>query len=279
MFDKIRSTKAYHRYFGPDGDGGGDPSGEPKEVVLLPVRDDSGRTVYKSAEGVSFFTQEHLNQAIGTARVEARKKIEGEKSALQQTLESVKKEAEEKGMNVDALSAKITELEEATMTAEELGKKRAKDLETQFTTERDQLKKQVDHFQGMFREERISTEIAGACAAHKAISVETLAPLIRAHTELVEERDRKGVVLGYKAVVHFTDKDDEGNPVVRDLPIPDAVKRMREMTDRFGHLFFHESESGTGASTLYGQSKEQANGGPTSGDQASFDKWAAQQGI
>jgi len=118
-----------------------------------------------------------------------------------------------------------------------------------------------------------------ACSAHKAVSMETLAPLIRAHTELVPEKNAKKEVIGYKAVVHYRDKDDDGNDVVRDLSIPDAVKRMRETPDRFGHLFYHESEPGSGQSTLLGKSETTAAGPLQEGKttQEAFNKWADEQ--
>lgn len=263
--------KAYRRYM----------DGELKEFTIVETKDEkTGRTVFKTSDGVTFFTQDHMNTEIGNARKDARAKMEKEQTELQKTLEAMKKEAEEKGMNVDALSAKIKELEEANLTADQLTERRLKDLETGFAAKEKALQDQVAHFAGMFREERITTEITNACTAHKAVSTETLAPLIRANTELVEEKDRKGATTGYKVVVHFPDRDEENKPVVRDLSVSDAVKRMREMTDRFGHLFLHESEPGSGQSTLHGQSEGAGNGPlPENATQEQYNAWAEKQGF
>lgn len=284
---KFLSAKAYRRYMDGEGEGGegegdGGGTGDPnqgEEVTVLAVKDDKGRVTYKSAEGKPFFTQEHLNTEIGNARKAARQKVEGEKSGLQTQLEEMRTEAQEKGINVDALTTKIQELEESSLTADELAAKRAKDLEEQFAVEKTQLTKQAEEAMGLFRNERISTEISNACTLHKVVSQETVAPLIRAQTELVEEKDRKGNITGYKAVVHFDDRDDEGKPVQRDLSVGDAVKRMREMVDRFGHLFVHETEPGSGQSTLFGQAPGAGDGplveGKTSQEQ--FNAWADKQ--
>lgn len=277
--------RAYRRYMegeggGEGGEGGGGQPNQGEEITLIGVKDPkTGYTTYKTSDGKPFYTQEHMNTEIGNARKTARQKVESEKTELQTQLEQMRAEAEEKGMNVDALNDKLKELEEQSMTAEELAAKRAQDLEKQFSAEREDLQKQVDHAMGMFREERISTEITNACAQHKAVNTETVAPLVRAHTELVAEKDKKGKVTGYKAVVHFPDRDEEGNDVVRDLSISDAVKRMRETTDRFGHLFYHESEPGSGQSTLLGQPKGAGQGPLVEGkiSQDQFNQWAEAQ--
>lgn len=270
-------VKGYHRYLEGEGDGGGTDPNQGEEVTLLAVKDaKTGQITYRTSDGKPFFTQEHMNTEIGNARKEARKKVETEKSELQSALEEMRAAAEEKGQNVDALSEKIKELEEQSMTAEELASKRATDLEKQFTVEREALKKEANQAMELFRNERITTEISQACSAHKAVSMETIAPLVRVHTELVAEKNAKKEVTGYKAVVHFPDKDDDGKDVIRDLSISDAVKRMREMPDRFGHLFLHETEPGSGQTTLLGQPQSSANSplleGKVSQDQ--FNKWA-----
>lgn len=276
MFNKFKAVKAYRKY----------TEGDNKEIVLIPVKDEkTGKTVYKTEEGAVFFTQDHMNYEISNARKSARQVVEAEKSNLQKELEQMRTEAEEKGLNVDALSNKIKELEEANMTAEELSAKRTKELEARFNAEREGLQKQASQYQSLYAEERITTEINNACIAHKAVAsagsanpYEIITPLIRANTELVAEKDRKGEVTGYKVVVHFTEKDAEGQTITTDLSVHDAVKRMREMPERFGPLFLHETEEGSGRTTLYGKTESSSLDEKTT-TQAQFDAKMKAMGL
>ena len=264
----------------------GDPPAGDESVVLMPVKDPStGKVTYKTADGKPFFTQEHLNTLVGDARVTARKQVEGEKSEIQRELEKLRAEAQDKGLNVDALNQRIKEMEEANMTAEQLSERRVNDLTTQFKDTEKKLLSERDKAMALFTEEKIGTEIIRACAEHKAISADQIGPLIRGNTELVPQLNSKKEITGYKAIVRFNDRDEEGKEVTRELSISDAVKRMREMDDRYGNLFLNERESGSGASgTLFNNGGGGTGGGgkvPTPGkmSQAEWNAYAEANGL
>src|SRR5690606_9268331 len=53
----------------------------------------------------------------------------------------------------------------------------------------------------------------------------------------------------HTAMVRFQDKDKDGKSIVVKLPVPEAVKRMKELPEDFGYLFEAHTKGGVGGAS------------------------------
>jgi len=259
---------------------GEDPPSDPTIPVKVVKDEASGREVYVAPDGRRLFTQEHLNTEIGEARKKTRSQLEAEKGTLLDELKTTRTQLQEKGQNVDVLSQRISELEEAALTVEERAQRSLSEIQKELENERKLRETEVTQAKALFANERITNEIAAAATKHKAVSSQQIAAIIRGNTEFREVKDRKGAHAGYEAIVKFNDVEDE-KPVVRELSIDAAVKRMREMTVDYGNLFQSETKPGGGNTTLFGGPMSEQGGPsyvPGAGmTQEQFNKWRESQ--
>jgi hypothetical protein len=90
---------------------------------------------------------------------------------------------------------------------------------------------------------------------NKAVSVEQIAAILTPKTKLVEKLDDGGRPTGtFEPRVKFADTDKNDKPIVLDITVPEAVKRMREL-DRYANLFEETKKSGIGGSGSYKSGK------------------------
>ncbi len=76
---------------------------------------------------------------------------------------------------------------------------------------------------------------------------------MHSHTRLVEDLDAEGRSTGeFIPKVKFNDTDAEGKPITLDLTAKEAVKRMKELPERFGNLFKSNLSGGLGGSQSVG---------------------------
>jgi len=269
--------KAYFKIYRAyrEGEGGGE------EITVKMTKDESGKVTFISNTGDRLLPQEHVDFLVGQARTKARDTAQAENQKLLDDLKKWRKDAEEKGQNVEALTTRIQELEDGKLTSEQLLEKRTADYEKTLNETKDSLSKEVESWRHRYTSEKIGTEIMNACVEAKAISAETIEPLIRGYTELVEDKNDQGEVTGMRTVVKFPLKDAEGNLVQEELSVADTVKKMREDVTRFGHLFAGEVKAGTGTRTLMDNSPNPGSTGQGfvfdgKGSQESYNKWAEQ---
>lgn len=199
-------------------------------------------------------SQAELNAVLKREKEKFRK--DREKLAAQ--LEEHKKNSQLTTEQKEALETQIEELRNANLTVEERARhqltKAEKDAKVAIETANNQAKLWESRFQDL----KIGHEISSAAVVHEVLgnSVQFVEALLRPATRLVPDLDEAGQPTGtFTAKVKFPDVDKDNKPVILDLPVPDAVKRMKELPEKFGNLFKGTANGGLGGGTGTGGKK------------------------
>ncbi len=273
---KIKKYEKWYILIGEGEDEGGEEGGEKgaSKITITAEKDDKGRVFYKDPEGNRLLTQDQFSYEVG----EARKKANAKNSELIQQLENLRADKSTSEQMKEELEQRINALKSQSQTKEEQLTTEVTQLKKKLDTETKKLAAERDEIQSLWHEERIANEIRGACEENNAVSYEQMYGLIRMNAELVPKLDDDGKPIKgqFEAVATFQDVDEEGNPVTKKLPIKAAVKRMRELPERFGNLFKSDETGGVGLQTFYGKGGSSENGMPPEevfSDPALYEKW------
>ena len=145
------------------------------------------------------------------------------------------------------LQTRIEELNQQVMTKEQLAEKEKKRLGDEYTKQLETERKEKETWQGRYTDASIKRAITDAAVEHEAFSSEQLVNMLNQRVRLVEDLDEHGKKTGnYTPRMKFEDVDKEGKPVVLDLSVKEAVKRMRELPDKYGNLFRSTVNGGLG---------------------------------
>jgi len=190
------------------------------------------------------FTQGDINTFLAK---EKRKTQEAQKKLAEQ-LEEAKKSVTLGEEAKNELQVQIDELQTQYLTTEERARQEAEKAKDQHSSEMENLTTARDTWQSRYTEATIDVEITGAAIANKAISTEQIAALLRPNTKLAEKIDEDGKPNGiFEAKVSFKDTDKDGKPIILDLTVPEAVKRMTEL-EAYDNLFISGKSGGLGGS-------------------------------
>jgi flagellar biosynthesis GTPase FlhF len=192
--------------------------------------------------------QDQLNSVLKREK----EKFKKEREKLAKQLEDHKNTARLTQEQKDALEGQIEELRSANLTVEERARhqltKAQKDADEKLNAEAAKAKNWESRYQDL----KIGYEIATSATTHEVLpnSVVMVEALLRPRTRLVQDQDEEGhPVDHWTAKVKFDDVDKDGKPVQLDLKLDDAIKRMKELPDRFGNLFAGQKVGGVGGNT------------------------------
>lgn len=191
------------------------------------------------------FTQDEVNKIIATER----KKHEERTKKSVADLETLKKSKSLTDAEKATLQSKIDELQTSLMTKEELAKKEQSKLLNQHKKEVESISGERDTWRDRFTTNEILRTISDAAHANKAFNPNQIIAILRPITTLKEVTTEDGSPTGvFEPRVKYPDTDKEGKKVTLDLTVPEAVKRMKEMTDVYGNLFTETAAGGLGMS-------------------------------
>lgn len=189
------------------------------------------------------FTQDEVNAMLARER----KKVKEQTSKTVTELEQLKKAKGLTETEKATLQIKIDELQTSLMTKEELSKKEQDKIKNQHKKETDILSTDRDTWKDRFTTSQILQSITQAAAEHKAFSPNQIIALLKPMTSLKEVTTEDGTPTGvFQPRVKYPDTDKEGKEVTLDLTVPEAVKRMKETTDKYGNLFTETASGGLG---------------------------------
>ena len=238
---------------GGDGTGEGDPKPKPKP-----------------ADGEISMTQTKLNELMATNRrklTQQNEKLVGEINSLKDQVTMTSDERTE-------LEERIEKLQEQTMTQEEIAKRNTTKAGQAHQKELDKLTTERDHWQSNYTNERVSRSLQDAAIEAKATVPEQIVSLLGPQTVLSPVLDEVGKPTGaYEPLVKFVDVDDDGKPATLALSPGDAMKRMKELPDRFGNLFMNPGSGGFGADNGAGGKGGKKQTVDTIKDPAAYMKW------
>lgn len=207
-------------------DSEGDPKGDPKEPEKT-------------------FNQTQLNEIV-EKRVA---KMKSENRQMLSKFESLQGSLKTDNEGREALEIELDELRQRTLTQDEIQKREAKKAADKYTTDLEAAQSDAKTWKGEYNDLRISYEIKGASAHSKVLpeSFELVEAFLRPNTKMIEVRDDEGVTTGKtQTMVDFSDVDSEGKPIIAQMTVPDTLKRMSELPEKYGNLFEGKKISGTG---------------------------------
>ncbi len=196
------------------------------------------------------FTQEQVNTFIA----EEKRKTQDRQKKLITELEETKKNADLTVVDRKQLEQRIEDLQSATLTADEQQKRAATKAKKEYDNQVETLTGDRDAWQTKHSQLLIDTEITKSAATEKAISTEQISALLIPKTKLVECLDGEGKPSGtFEPKVSFPDNDKEEKPIILELSVSEAVKRMKELP-QYGNLFEGSKHSGLGGAGNQGKS-------------------------
>ena len=193
-------------------------------------------------------TQDQLNAVLKREKEKFRKEREKLVAQLEQHSQSTKLTTEQK----DALEAQVEELRQANMTAEERARHQQTKLEKDYSGKLESATSSAKTWEARYQDLKIGYEIKGAAVSHEVLpnNIEFVEAWLRPRTRMVQDVGEDGRLADHwTAKVKFDDADKAGKPIILDLTVTDAVKRMKELPERYGNLFKGAASGGLGGNT------------------------------
>jgi len=148
----------------------------------------------------------------------------------------------------DAASKRADELEAQFKTEKQLSDERAQKLIADHKKVVETLTKERDTAQKAHSDLMIDVELQRESALAEELVPGQLTKFLRPDTELADELGEDAKATGRKVVrVNFDDVDKDNKPVRLKLSVKDALKRMKELPNRFGNFFKGTGTGGVGA--------------------------------
>ena len=187
--------------------------------------------------------QEELNTLMADNKRSLTKQNQDLVTQLEQLKQNSRLTQEER----DDLQTRITQVEEQYMSKEELTKRESGKREKEYEQNIGNINKERDSWKNMYSSETIDRSIQDAAIEGGALHPSQIVDLLRGRTQLVEVLDSSGQPTGrYSPIIKFNDVDEDNNPVALELAPAEAIKRMKELADKYGNLFEGTSSGGLG---------------------------------
>jgi hypothetical protein len=190
------------------------------------------------------FTQEEVNSFIKKEKESWRKSQEKQLDELKTLRETVNLSEQQK----TEMDSRIKELEGQVLSKEELARRETQRLQEASKKEITGLSADRDHWRSLYTSDFIGSTLERAAKTAKAFNPEQIKMMLEGRTRLVPLTDEGGKATGkYKAEILWTEVKD-GVATDIQVPVDEAVKRMKEAPERFGNLFETDAKGGIGGS-------------------------------
>jgi hypothetical protein len=187
---------------------------------------------------VKTFTQDEVNSIVAKEVGDFKTKVKTLQDTVESTLNNAKLAKGEKEALENKLKESMTTVELAEREKQRITSETAKQLE--ITTEA------AKNWQNRFMTSTIRRDLYDAAISNDAFSPEQIATLLSGAATLEEILEGDKPTGNFVTKVALDDKDTKGNPIKLVLTASEAVKKMKEMPDRFGNLFKGALKTGTG---------------------------------
>lgn len=185
---------------------------------------------------------------VNAILAEEKRKYQEQQRKMAQELENLKNSASLTAKEKEDLQARLDELNNSLLTKEELAKQERDKQEKKYQTDLTKVTQEMSTWRDRYTNESIVRSITDAASANDAWSTEPIVALLRPNTKLVEEKDDDGKPTGNLIPrVKFQGEDKEGKQVTLDLTVPEAVKQMKDLPNRYGNLFKSAASGGLGS--------------------------------
>jgi len=214
-------------------------------------------------------------QELNVLMADNRRKLTQQNQDLVKELEGIKRNSMLTQEERDNLQARITQLEEQYMTKEELAKREVTKQQKDYEQKLQEVSQKQELWQKLYTNETIDRALQDSAVNNKAERPWQIVDMLRAKTQLVEDLDEAGNPTGrYVPIIKFNDITEDGKDVVLDLSPDAALKRMRELPEKYGNLFQGTKTSGLGESNNgYGTGTRQPALTEVMSDPAKYAEW------
>lgn len=216
--------------------------------------------------------QDELNNMMSSNR----KGLSTKNQELVIQLTELRDEASLTTQQKDELEVRIDELQTQFMGKEELSKRDAGKIAKDHAKAVEKVTSEAKKWQGLYVNSTTQRALLDAAVVGEALIPAQIVAMLGQNTHIVEELDGAGQGSGkYKPIVKFNDIDDDGKSVIVDLSPPDAIKRMKELPDKYGNLFKGDHSGGLGGEGGVGGGKNELPPKLSEilKDTASYQKW------
>jgi hypothetical protein len=193
-------------------------------------------------------TQHGLQEELNAMMAENRRKLTQQNTELVTQLEQLKQNTHLTQEQRDELQARITQLEQQYLTKEELAKRESQKVQKDYETQLNTIKQDNERWKNMYSSSTIERSLQDAAIEGEALHPGQIVDLLRGRTELNEVLENGRPTGRFAPVIKFNDTTEEGKNVVLELAPGDAIKRMKELPDKYGNLFKGTATSGIGGS-------------------------------
>jgi len=222
-------------------------------------------------EDAPTISQKKLNAVLAE---EKRKFQETQKKQLEQ-LQELERSKGLSDKEREQLSKQIEDLKTSVMTKEQLAAKEKEKLQSELSAQIKAEKERADKAWQLYTESTIERAITDAAARNEAFRPSQVVTFLVGKTHLVEDKDGSGNSTGtFTPRVKFPDVKD-GKPIVLDLTVEEAVKRMKDLPDEYGNLFKSGVAGGLGGTSGVDGGSGAGQGPPE--DPEAYRKWRENQ--
>lgn len=215
------------------------------------------------------FNQEEVNRFLS----EDRRKYQKGRDELIKQLQGLRENAQLTQSEKDSLEARIEQLQNESLTNQELAKKDKEKILKENEKREKALTTERDSWRDRYAREKIQRDLTDAAITYKAMNPIQIVNQLRPNTKLVEELKDGRPTGEWVAKVTFQDKDEKGEPLTLELTVTEAVKRMSEMSEHW-NLFDSGARSGLGS---FNQANGSSLGDKPPTDPAKFREWRKQK--
>lgn len=219
--------------------------GTPEEDAAAKAKADAeAAEAEKNKNKGKTYTQEEFDRLSATQRRAYEAETKKTAAELTRLADDKRLTQEER----DTYAKRAEELESQFKTQKELEEQRVKKIETDHKKKLDEAQAEAKTYKTKYATTLIDNELTREAALAEEQVPGQLSKLLKQDTVLMDEIGEDGKTTGNQVVrVKFEDTDKDGKPIQLTLPVKEAVKRMKELPERFGNLFKGAGSGGVGA--------------------------------
>lgn len=216
------------------------------------------------------FTQDDLNRLLADEKRRAQKVNEKTIKQLEEFKRNQSLTEEEKVK----LEERIETIKNEFLTKEEIAKKEAKKEREKQKTELETMQKEIGKWKQLYESSTVEVGLSQAASDPDIFNSQQIIDILLPKTRLAEELDPdSGQPTGrFTPKVRLVGKNQDGKEVMFELSPAEAVKQMKEQSDKYGNLFRSHATSGIGGNNAAANSRGTSGVSPPS-DPAAFREW------
>lgn len=227
------------------------------------------------------FSQADVDKMIGqrlAKEKEAHTKAVEEKKQLVTQLEDLRATQGLSEADKASLTTRIDELTSSLQTKEEQQQGELTRVKREYETQVETYKSDATRFKTLFEQQSIGNSLASAAAAEGALNTQQIQAMFAGSVSLVQDRDPESNELleTFTPTLKFVGLDNKKKPAQMELPVAEAMKKIRE-DGLNSNLFKGHQVSGGGVNPVTrnadGSPKLTASNPPRKSDYASVADW------